>query len=85
MMHDKTSPMFKHFLSLAACVVLGLGQALAQDVKLFQSVDDNDASRMLQETLVDISAGVVLEMSPDVHQSLRTRTSGRGRWTSLPS
>ena len=79
MMHDKTSPMFKHLLSLAACVVLGLGQASAQDAKLFQSVDDNDASRMLQETLVDITAGVVLEMSPDVHQSLRNKNLGA--WT----
>ena len=59
--------------------LLGLGQALAQDAKLFQSVDDNDASRMLQETLVDISAGVVLEMSPDVHQSLRNKNLGS--WT----
>ena len=67
MMHDKTSPMFKHLLSLAACVVLGLGQALAQDATLFQSVDDNEASRMLQETLVDVSAGVVLDMRPVVH------------------
>ena len=76
MMLDKTTPMLNHLLSLAACVVLGLGQAFAQDAKLFQSMDDNDALRMLQETLVDISAGVVLELNPDVHQSLRDKNLG---------
>ena len=57
MMHNKTTPCSSTFV-LAACVVLAW-VSLAQDAKLFQSVDDNDASRMLQETLVDVSAGVV--------------------------
>ena len=56
-----------------------MGQALAQDATLFQQVEDDAASRMLQETLVDVSAGVVVDMSPAVHEALRNKNLGS--WT----
>ena len=64
----------QRLVSLAlAFVFLGLGQTSAQDAALFQRVEDNDASTMLQETLVNVSAGVVLELSPAVLENLRDK------------
>ena len=58
----------------------GRGACLGSRQALFQSVDDNGASRLLQETLVDVSAGVVLDMTPAVlDQSLRDKNLGA--WT----
>ena len=79
MMNEKNTSMSKSLLSLGACLILGLGQALAQESTLFRQVDDIDASRMLQETLVDVSAGVVLDMRPVVHAALRNKNLGS--WT----
>jgi len=79
MMNEKNTSMSKSLLSLGACLILGLGQALAQESTLFRQVDDIDASRMLQETLVDVSAGVVLDMRPAVHAALRNKNLGS--WT----
>ena len=66
----------KCLLASLAFLSLGWAQALAQDAKLFERVDDNAASRMLQETLVDVSAGVVLDMSPAMHEALRNKNLG---------
>ena len=64
MKHPNNIPWAKRLLGSLAFLTLGWGQAMAQDSKLFERVEDDDASRMLQETLVDVSAGVVLDMSP---------------------
>ena len=85
MKNSNNIPLAKLFLASLAFLTLGWGEALAQDSKLFEQVEDDFASRMLQETLVDVSAGVVLDISPEVHEELRDKNLGHGNWTSLPT
>ena len=68
-----------------AFVILSVGQTSAQDATLFEQVEDADASRVLQETLVDVSAGVVLDMSPAVLEDLRDKNLGSWTMDLLPS
>ena len=76
MKHPNNIPWAKRLLASIAFLTLGWGQAMAQDSKLFERVEDDSASRMLQETLVDVSAGVVLDMVPAVHEALRNKNLG---------
>ncbi|MAO87509.1 MAG: hypothetical protein CL822_00840 [Crocinitomicaceae bacterium] len=76
MKHPNNIPLVKCLLASLAFLTLGWGKALAQDAMLFERVEDNAASRMLQETLVDVSAGVVLDMSPVMHEELRKKNLG---------
>ena len=76
MMSTRISSFTQRLVSLIAFVFLSLGQTSAQNAALFQRVEDTDASRVLQETLVNVSAGVVLDMSPAVLENLRDKNLG---------
>ena len=76
MKRPNNTPLAKSLLASLAFITLGWGKALAQDAMLFEQVEDNAASRLLRETLVDMSAGVVLDMSPVVHEALRNKNLG---------
>ena len=60
-------------------LMLSINSVSAQDATLFHRNEGVEALRLLQETLKEASAGVVLDMSPDVHETLRSKNLGS--WT----
>ena len=79
MMISRITSFAKALLMLLACLTLSKANLTAQDTSLFLQTQDKPSSKMLRETLVDVSSGVVLELNPSALQTLRRRDLGS--WT----